>query len=203
MSTNLLLVGATFKIRSDEKSIRPEFKTPKAEADWLNETAAQEPYTGTLATFCAAALSEVEDVFSFRYFHCGPNSTKDCVVDFAGHFDNGPTQFFETWGFQVRPVLKILALEAAEKGASFPRTLWFGPDAKYYDIENVVAPEKNNTFKQAAARLLPPGIADREHTAKHKVALTALLLERLQLFPELAGQLRAVVEKFTADKVKL
>lgn len=199
MGQNLLIFGATFKTRPDWNQPQPEFSTPKAASAWLNESAAKEPYSGTLKALCVAALSEDEGVFNFKLHK---STGENCVLGFIGKLGEGATQPFEMFGFDIRAIMKIIAFEAAEKGSSLPRAMWYGSEPKYFDTENVVTPEKNNTFAQATARLLPAGFTQREDTAKHRVVMTAMFLRRLGLYPALNDQLDKLVEKLTADKVE-
>ena len=219
----IVLVGYTLQARLDAEQLMPEFEAPsnygaekaaeyvsKQRAAWLAGGCAESPYTGTLASCTLACFPPVHgDVLDPKIMECPDTDElsgllKDC---YGGLFDrngeyklDGVVRFI---GFEPRRFLKILGLEAAEKGNPLPQDLWYG-GSEYRDIEAMVCPEKSGTsLAQAIRRLLGEQASDFAGfrsgvKASQDVRLMALLLKRLALYPHWHTALERVIKALGA-----
>lgn len=206
--TCLLVLGAKTESRPDSAQYMPEFKAPKsygaeAAAKWLTaaaddwrDNAKNEVYTGSVVSLAAYWFVPGADeplaihVMDSRKIGELPSLHLAKFLQAAQFTEWSPKEIV---GRNIRSVVKLLAMEAAEVPGSIglPREFWFGPDAGYYDIENIVTPSKSSTFTQALARLAPDLL---ELPLGHRpelldVAVTCRLLARLQLYPQYKSKL--------------
>lgn len=172
-----IIVGYTLKPRKDAEDVMPEFTAPgnygpdkaaeyarNKRSAWLAGGSARSPYSGTIARAVIVALPTIAEMRTgdgivdiqkdfdnvvelARYL----NQKYTTLYDFNGESVDGPLRII---AFDPRTFIKILALEAAEKGVPLPHELWYAAD--YRDIENAVCPEKTDaTLAQALKRLIP------------------------------------------------
>ena len=211
-----IIVGYTLKARPDAADVMPEFTAPSnygpdkaaeyvrnKKEQWKLVGCASSPYSGTIARAVVVALPMLDqlrtgqahtdvqkDFYNVVELSRYINSVYGSLYDLNGEAISGPLRVI---AFDPRTFLKIVALEAAEKGVPLPHEMWYAAD--YRDIESAVCPEKSDTtLHQALKRLMPdeelqgfvPG-----HNPIRDAEIATYLTLRLNLLPawnkELAG----------------